>query len=55
MQLMRAGKSGEAFLKGGFKAKMDKSEAMQILGLRWVVLLHLWSTGHVLVHRSCPS
>lgn len=37
MQLMRAGgKGGEAFLKGGFKGKMDKNEAMQILGIRWV-------------------
>lgn len=37
MQLMRAGgKGGEAFLKGGFKGKMDKVEAMQILGVRCV-------------------
>lgn len=34
MQILRAGKSSEAFLKGGFKAKMDKSEALQILGLK---------------------
>jgi DnaJ family protein C protein 19 len=34
-QMMRAGKGGaEQFVKGGFKGKMDKVEAMQILGLR---------------------
>lgn len=37
-QFIRAGKGGaEQFVKGGFKAKMDKAEAMQILGLRWVI------------------
>lgn len=34
-QMLRAGKGGaEQFVKGGFKGKMDKAEAMQILGLR---------------------
>jgi DnaJ family protein C protein 19 len=34
-QFVRAGKGGaEGFIKGGFKGKMDKIEAMQILGLR---------------------
>ena len=36
-QMLRAGKGGaEQFVKGGFKGKMDKAEAMQILGLRSV-------------------
>jgi hypothetical protein len=36
-QMIRAGKGGaEQFVKGGFKGKMDKVEAMQILGLRYV-------------------
>lgn len=34
-QMMRASRGGaQEFLKGGFKAKMDRSEAIQILGLR---------------------
>ncbi|WVR07000.1 hypothetical protein IAU60_004039 [Kwoniella sp. DSM 27419] len=34
-QMFRAGKSGaDKFVKGGFKAKMDKAEALQVLGLR---------------------
>ncbi|CAD6585594.1 MAG: mitochondrial import inner membrane translocase subunit TIM14 [Tremellales sp. Tagirdzhanova-0007] len=34
-QIFRASRGGaEQFLKGGFKAKMDKSEALQVLGLR---------------------
>lgn len=34
-QMLRASRGGaEQFLKGGFKAKMDKSEAQQVLGLR---------------------
>ena len=34
-QMFRASRGGaEQFLKGGFKAKMDKSEALQVLGLR---------------------
>ena len=37
-QMLRAGKGGaEQFVKGGFKGKMDKAEAMQILGLRLVL------------------
>jgi DnaJ family protein C protein 19 len=37
-QMIRAGKGGaEQFVKGGFKGKMDKVEAMQILGLRYVL------------------
>lgn len=44
MQLMRAGgKGGEAFLKGGFKGKMDKVEAMQILGVRCVYASSSWT------------
>lgn len=36
-QFMRVGKSGaEQFVKGGFKGKMDRGEAIQILGLRSV-------------------
>jgi DnaJ family protein C protein 19 len=34
-QLLRAGRGGaEQWVKGGFKAKMDKTEAMAVLGLR---------------------
>jgi DnaJ family protein C protein 19 len=34
-QMFRASRGGtEQFLRGGFKAKMDKSEALQVLGLR---------------------
>ncbi|GFZ43998.1 Mitochondrial import inner membrane translocase subunit tim14 [Saitozyma sp. JCM 24511] len=34
-QMMRAGRGGaEQWVKGGFKAKMDKAEAMAVLGLR---------------------
>lgn len=41
-QMMRAGKGGaEQFVKGGFKGKMDKVEAMQILGLRCVKITSL--------------
>lgn len=36
-QLFRASKGGaEQFVKGGFKAKMDKAEALAVLGLRYV-------------------
>lgn len=33
-QMMRGAKGADKFLKGGFKPKMDKAEAIQILGLR---------------------
>ncbi|ODO08123.1 chaperone [Cryptococcus wingfieldii CBS 7118] len=34
-QMMRASSGGaKEFLKGGFKGKMDRSEALQVLGLR---------------------
>lgn len=34
-QMMRASRGGaEQFLKGGFKPKMDRAEAIQVLGLR---------------------
>ena len=33
-QFYRARGPAEQFLRGGFKAKMDKSEALQVLGLR---------------------
>jgi DnaJ family protein C protein 19 len=33
--MLRASKGGaDKFLKGGFKTKMDKSEALQVLALR---------------------
>jgi hypothetical protein len=36
-QLFRGGKGGaEQFVRGGFKAKMDKAEALAVLGLRYV-------------------
>lgn len=35
MQMWRASRGGaEQFVKGGFKAKMDKTEALAVLGLR---------------------
>lgn len=37
--LRRAGKSAaEEWVKGGFKSKMDRKEAIAILGLKYVVL-----------------
>lgn len=33
-QMMRGARHADKFLKGGFKPKMDKSEAIQVLGLR---------------------
>ncbi|WVQ82368.1 hypothetical protein IAT38_004496 [Cryptococcus sp. DSM 104549] len=33
-QMYRASRGAPEFLRGGFKAKMDKNEALQILGLR---------------------
>ena len=37
--LRRAGKgAAEEFVKGGFKAKMDRKEAIAILGLKYVLL-----------------
>lgn len=36
-QMYRGGARGaDKWIMGGFKAKMDKPEAIQILGLRWV-------------------
>lgn len=44
--LRRAGKgAAEEWVKGGFKAKMDRTEAIAILGLKYVR-----SSGMVLVH-----
>lgn len=43
-QLLRSGSSGPAggkWIKGGFQSKMDKKEASQILGLRYVSLFCL--------------
>lgn len=34
LRLMRGAKGAEKFVRGGFKMKMDRSEAIQILGLR---------------------
>lgn len=33
-QMMRGAKGADKFLKGGFKPKMDKAEAIKVLGLR---------------------
>ena len=39
LRLLRGGAKGaDKFVRGGFKGKMDRSEAIQILGLRWVDL-----------------
>ena len=39
-QMMRASARGaEQFVKGGFKAKMDRKEAIAILGLKCAFLL----------------
>lgn len=43
-QMLRAAQNGDKFLKGGFQAKMNKAEAMQILGLRCVAALLVYST-----------
>ena len=32
------GRASNEFLKGGFKAKMDRQEAIAILGLKFVIL-----------------
>lgn len=34
MRMLRGARGADKFLKGGFKAKMDRSEAISILGLR---------------------
>ena len=41
--LLRAGASRGAkeFVKGGFKTKMDRKEAIEILGLKYVHILYL--------------
>lgn len=38
-QMWRARGAGaaEQWVKGGFQSKMDRSEAMKILGLKWVI------------------
>lgn len=39
----RAGqKAGEQWVKGGFKAKMDRREAVSILGLKYVPISIRW-------------
>ncbi|KAK8864356.1 hypothetical protein IAR55_001603 [Kwoniella newhampshirensis] len=46
-QMFRASKGGaEQFLKGGFKPKMDKAEALQILGLREPVTSNRLKDAH---------
>jgi DnaJ family protein C protein 19 len=49
LQMMRASRGGaEQFLKGGFKPKMDRAEAIQVLGLKLV------STRYTEAHLCCP-
>jgi hypothetical protein len=36
-----AGRAAEEWVKGGFKAKMDRKEAINILGLRCVCFIFL--------------
>ncbi|KAL7421807.1 mitochondrial import inner membrane translocase subunit TIM14 [Cryptotrichosporon argae] len=46
-QFMRAGGRGaEQFLKGGFKPKMDKAEAIAILGLREPITANKLKDAH---------
>jgi hypothetical protein len=40
LRMMRGAKGVEKFVRGGFKTKMDRSEAIQILGLRCVAADH---------------
>ena len=55
--LIRSGVIGrgaaDQWVKGGFKAKMDRKEAIAILGLKCVVLDH--SSGHISVSHPCLS
>lgn len=37
-----AGRAADQWVKGGFKAKMDRKEAIAILGLRYVVTVRLY-------------
>lgn len=55
-QMIRAGKGGaEQFVKGGFKGKMDKVEAMQILGLRYVSWSWTTMEGVYTRHEADPA
>lgn len=41
---LRFGKqAGDAFVKGGFKAKMDRREALDILGLKYASILAIYT------------
>ena len=42
-QMFKLRGPAEQFVRGGFKGKMDKNEALQILGLRWVVAFSRFS------------
>ena len=35
-RMFRGARTADKFVRGGFKAKMDRAEAIQVLGLRWV-------------------
>lgn len=55
--LIRSGVLGKGatdqWARGGFKAKMDRKEAIAILGLKYVV--HRRSSSHVFISHSCLS
>jgi len=41
-QLMRSGaRAGVELAKGGFKAKMDRAEAIDILGLKYLLSIYM--------------
>lgn len=52
LRMMRGVKGAEKFVRGGFKGKMDRSEAIQILGLRWVGAIILAEIRDGI--RCCP-
>lgn len=53
LRMMRGVKGAEKFVRGGFKGKMDRSEAIQILGLRCVAANYI--SQHVLAVDVEPS
>lgn len=58
--LMRRGLLGgkgvaEEWVKGGFKAKMDRKEAIAVLGLKWVFPIFFSSKVHDTRCRDNPT
>ncbi|KAK1924149.1 hypothetical protein DB88DRAFT_489238 [Papiliotrema laurentii] len=46
MRMLRGARGADKFLKGGFKAKMDRSEAISILGLREPITANRLKDAH---------